>query len=166
VGYGRYVVLGFLDSAITTLALAPVARETDLAGMLALASVVTMINLLTAFMAEYTEERSRMRRMERSLFLRRGFMLRTIIHRQALQAALIRGLIFGTVSMGSAMIIQLSMNTLVLSWIPIIPIVLLGVFGSLMSRYFGGNGFLWFLVYITIGLAAVYLGRSLSPLIR
>ncbi len=69
---GRYLVLGFLDSVLTTLVLGEAMRST-----IKLVAIVTTINLITAFMAEYIEERSSLSHIERALLMRRGSLLRT-----------------------------------------------------------------------------------------
>ncbi|WP_243675833.1 hypothetical protein [Vulcanisaeta distributa] len=70
---GRYLVLGFLDSVLTTLVLGETTRST-----VKLVIIVTTINLVTAFMAEYIEERSSLSHIERTLLMRRGgSLLRT-----------------------------------------------------------------------------------------
>jgi len=62
----RYLVLGFLDSVLTTLILG----ETILNGI-RLVIIVTVINLVTAFMAEYIEERASLRHIERTCYEKR-----------------------------------------------------------------------------------------------
>ncbi|WP_243681186.1 hypothetical protein [Vulcanisaeta souniana] len=51
---GRYLVLGFLDSVLTTLVLGESMRST-----IKLVIIVTVINLVTAFMAEYARRGAR-----------------------------------------------------------------------------------------------------------
>ncbi|ADY00466.1 MAG: hypothetical protein ACP5GZ_00605 [Vulcanisaeta sp.] len=150
---GRYLVLGFLDSVLTTLVLGETTRST-----VKLVVIVTVINLVTAFMAEYIEERSSLNRIERSLLMRRGSLLRTSLHRKAIYDALIKGLIFGTVSLIGALITDLTMYLIKVLWIPVIPVIMLGVFGTLMSRYFRGNAILWLILYIVLGITMSFIG--------
>ncbi|MFP3491835.1 MAG: hypothetical protein RXN86_03575, partial [Vulcanisaeta sp.] len=85
---GRYLVLGFLDSVLTTLILG----ETILNGI-RLVIIVTVINLVTAFMAEYIEERASLRHIERTLLMKSGTLLRTSLHKRAIYDALIEGFV-------------------------------------------------------------------------
>jgi len=80
----RYLVLGFLDSVLTTLILG----ETILNGI-RLVIIVTVINLVTAFMAEYIEERASLRHIERTMFMKSGTLLRTSLYKRAIYDALI-----------------------------------------------------------------------------
>mgnify|MGYP001773108646 FL=1 len=57
-------------------------------GTVKLVVIVTVINLITAFMAEYIEERSSLSHIEKSLLMRRGSLLRTSLHRRAVYDAL------------------------------------------------------------------------------
>ncbi|PLC68334.1 hypothetical protein B7L70_03810 [Vulcanisaeta sp. EB80] len=153
---GRYLVLGFLDSVLTTLILG----ETILNGI-RLVIIVTVINLVTAFMAEYIEERASLRHIERTLLMKSGTLLRTSLHKRAIYDALIEGFVFGVVSFIGSLITALSMGIKVL-WMPVIPISILGVFGTLMSRYFRGNAILWFALYVILGITASFIGHLLS----
>jgi predicted membrane protein (TIGR00267 family) len=154
----RYLVLGFLDSVLTTLVLGD-----SMPNDARLVFIVTIINLITAFMAEYVEERNSLRHIERQLLMRRGSLLRTSLHRRAIYDALIKGLMFGAVSLVGSTITVLSMGIKVL-WIPIIPIVALGSFGTLMSKYFGGNAAFWFILYVILGVIASFTGHVISRL--
>ncbi|WP_252901191.1 hypothetical protein [Vulcanisaeta sp. JCM 14467] len=112
---GRYLVLGFLDSVLTTLILGESMRST-----VKLVTIVTVINLVTAFMAEYIEERSSLSHIERSMLMRRGSLLRTSLHRRAIYDALIKGLIFGAVSLLGALVTDFTMYLVRVFWIPVI----------------------------------------------
>jgi len=155
---GRYVVLGFLDSVLTTLVLGEAMVNT-----IKLVIIVTIINLLTAFMAEYIEERGTLSHIEKALLLRKGSLLRTSLHRRAVLDAIIKGLVFGIVSLAGALVTESSIGIRVF-WIPIIPIIILGVFGTLMSRYFRGNAFLWFALYVVLGIVASFIGYVITGL--
>ncbi|GAB6944743.1 hypothetical protein [Vulcanisaeta sp. JCM 14467] len=150
---GRYLVLGFLDSVLTTLILGESMRST-----VKLVTIVTVINLVTAFMAEYIEERSSLSHIERSMLMRRGSLLRTSLHRRAIYDALIKGLIFGAVSLLGALVTDFTMYLVRVFWIPVIPVLMLGVFGTLMSRYFRGNAVLWLVLYIMLGIVISFVG--------
>ncbi|BDR91115.1 hypothetical protein [Vulcanisaeta souniana] len=150
---GRYLVLGFLDSVLTTLVLGESMRST-----IKLVIIVTVINLVTAFMAEYAEERSSLSHIERTLLMRKGSLLRTSLHKRAIYDALIKGLIFGVVSLLGALITDLSMYIVKVLWIPVVPVIMLGVFGTLMSRYFRGNAILWLILYIVLGIIMSFVG--------
>ncbi len=150
---GRYLVLGFLDSVLTTLILGE-----SMHGTVKLVAVVTVINLVTAFMAEYIEERGSLSRIERYMLMRRGSLLRTSLHRRAIYDALIKGLVFGVVSLLGALITELTMYLIRVLWMPVIPILMLGLFGTLMSRYFRGNAILWFILYIMLGIMMSFIG--------
>ncbi|WP_243668290.1 hypothetical protein [Vulcanisaeta sp. JCM 16161] len=43
-------------------------------------------------------------------------------------------------------------------WIPVIPVIILGAFGTLMSRYFRGNAVLWLVLYVILGIAMSFIG--------
>ncbi|WP_243675834.1 hypothetical protein [Vulcanisaeta distributa] len=43
-------------------------------------------------------------------------------------------------------------------WIPVIPVIILGVFGTLMSRYFRGNAVLWLTLYVILGIVMSFIG--------
>ncbi|WP_054842297.1 hypothetical protein [Vulcanisaeta distributa] len=151
---GRYLVLGFLDSVLTTLVLGETMRST-----VKLVVIVTTINLITAFMAEYIEERSSLSHIERALLMRRGSLLRTSLHRRAIYDALIKGLVFGAVSLLGASVTNYTMYLVRVFWIPVIPVIILGVFGTLMSRYFrGGNAVLWLILYVMLGIVMSFIG--------
>ncbi|WP_243681184.1 hypothetical protein [Vulcanisaeta souniana] len=93
-----------------------------------------------------------MSHIERTLLMRKGSLLRTSLHKRAIYDALIKGLIFGVVSLLGALITDLSMYIVKVLWIPVVPVIMLGVFGTLMSRYFrGGNAILWLILYIVLG---------------
>ncbi|MGC9152477.1 MAG: hypothetical protein ACP5GY_01935 [Vulcanisaeta sp.] len=154
---GRYVVLGFLDSVLTTLILGEA-----VSGTVKLIVIVTIINLITAFMAEYIEERASLSRIEKSLLRKRGSLLRTSLHRRAIYDALIKGLIFGVVSLVGASVTEFSMGILEFFGIPIVPLIVLGGFGTLMSKYFRGNAILWFMLYIVLGLTVSLLGHVIN----
>lgn len=166
-GAGRYIVLGFLDSAVTALAISSFTGglgDIRPGPIIYTALMVTFINLVPAFMAEYTEERGKLGRIERSLMVRRGFMLRTTLHREAIIDALHRGVIYGSLSFVAAVTMQLSSGFLVIGQVPILSLAILGAFGSIVSRYFGGNPALWLGIYVAIGLAAVLMGHALRVL--
>ncbi|WP_054857573.1 hypothetical protein [Vulcanisaeta sp. JCM 16159] len=150
---GRYLVLGFLDSVLTTLVLGETTRST-----VKLVIIVTTINLVTAFMAEYIEERSSLSHIERTLLMRRGSLLRTSLHRRAIYDALIKGLVFGAVSLLGASVTNYTMYLVRVFWIPVIPVIILGVFGTLMSRYFRGNAVLWLTLYVILGIVMSFIG--------
>ena len=149
----RYLVLGFLDSVLTTLILGESVQST-----VKLVVIVTVINLVTAFMAEYIEERGSLSHIERSMLMRRGSLLRTSLHRRAIYDALIKGLIFGAVSLLGALITDLTMYLVRVLWIPVIPVLMLGAFGTLMSRYFRGNAVLWLVLYVMLGIVISFIG--------
>jgi hypothetical protein len=95
------------------------------------------------------------------LLMKSGTLLRTSLHKRAIYDALIEGFVFGVVSFIGSLITALSMGIKVL-WIPVIPISILGVFGTLMSRYFRGNAILWFALYVILGITASFIGHVLS----
>ena len=149
----RYLVLGFLDSVLTTLILGESVQST-----VKLVVIVTVINLVTAFMAEYIEERGSLSHIERSMLMRRGSLLRTSLHRRAIYDALIKGLIFGAVSLLGALVTDSTMYLVRVFWIPVIPVLMLGAFGTLMSRYFRGNAVLWLVLYVMLGIVISFVG--------
>ncbi len=166
-GIGRYLVMGFLDSTVTAIALSPFLPLRNGEASVGSALIIMFINLVTAFMAEYTEERRDLGKMERSLFMRQGSILKTKLYRERIIEVIHRSTVFGVVSFGAAIVTELTADLVKVMGIPVIPIALLGVFGSLMSRYFGGNEFTWFAFYLAIGIAAAGLGlliRSFLPL--
>ncbi|MFP3045133.1 MAG: hypothetical protein RXQ96_04595 [Thermocladium sp.] len=158
-GLGRYIVLGFLDSIVTALALSPLLPMGNYYAKTGSALTIMFINLVTAFMAEYTEERRQLGKMERSLFMRQGTMLRTKLYEEKIFEAIYRSGVFGIVSFGAAIITELTINAVRIGWVPLVPVILLGFFGLLMSKYFGGNEVLWFMLYIAMGIAASGLGE-------
>ncbi|WP_069808220.1 hypothetical protein [Vulcanisaeta thermophila] len=149
---GRYVILSFLDSVLTTLVISEFIYD-----VVKTIVVVVFINMVTAFMAEYAEERSNLDRIERALLVRRGSLLRTSLHRKAVVNALVNGLVYGAVSLLGTVITEFSIGLALIYWVPLIPIVILGIFGALMSRYFHGNYITWSLIYILLGLLASYI---------
>ena len=158
VGIGRYLVMGFLDSTVTAIALSPFLPLRSGEASVGSALIIMFINLVTAFMAEYTEERRDLGKMERSLFMRQGSILKTRLYKERIIEVIHRSAVFGAVSFGAAIVTELTADLVKVMGIPVIPIALLGIFGSLMSRYFGGNEFIWFAFYLAIGIAAAGLG--------
>ncbi len=151
------MVLGFLDSVLTTLIL----RET-IEDLIKLVIVVTSINLMSAFMAEYVEERRFLERIERILLMRRGSILRTILHKRAVLEALTRGFTYGVISIVGTLIVETTASLASIGGIPIITILVLGAFGTLMSRYFSGNSLVWFVLYAALGFIASFIGLLLG----
>ena len=88
--------------------------------------------------------------------------MRTSLHRRAIYDALIKGLIFGVVSLVGASVTEFSMGILEFFGIPIVPLIVLGGFGTLMSKYFRGNAILWFMLYIVLGLTVSLLGHVIN----
>ncbi len=146
------MILSFLDSVLTTLVISEFIYD-----VVKTIVVVVFINMVTAFMAEYAEERSNLDRIERALLVRRGSLLRTSLHRKAVVNALVNGLVYGAVSLLGTVITEFSIGLALIYWVPLIPIVILGIFGALMSRYFHGNYITWSLIYILLGLLASYI---------